>query len=51
MIRSGGTPFRATVVQDSRRVADLAVRQLLKLRDGERVESETFVPTTVYPMR
>lgn len=50
VIRSGATPFRATVVQDSRRVADTAVRQLLRLRAGERVETETFVPTTLYPM-
>ena len=50
VIRSGGTPFRATVIQDSRWVADVAVRQLLKLRAGERVEVETFVPTTIYPM-
>lgn len=49
-IRSGGTPLRATVIQDSRWVADVAVRQLLKLRAGERVEVETFVPTTIYPM-
>lgn len=50
VIRSGGTPFRATIIQDSRRVTDVAVRQLLKLRAGERVEVETFVPTTIYPM-
>lgn len=50
VIRSGGTPFRATVIQDSRWVADVAVRQLLKLRAGERVEIETFVPTTIYPI-
>ncbi|WP_117208014.1 substrate-binding domain-containing protein [Allorhizocola rhizosphaerae] len=51
VIRSGGTPFRATVAQDSQKVADLAVRQLLKLRAGEPVEVETFVPTTVYPIK
>jgi ribose transport system substrate-binding protein len=50
VVRSESTPFRATVVQDSRRVADLAVRQLLKLRAGERVAAETFLPTTIYPM-
>lgn len=50
VIRSGGTPFQATVIQDSRRVADIAVRQLLKLRAGEAVKVETFVPTTIYPM-
>jgi ribose transport system substrate-binding protein len=50
VIRSGGSPFRATVVQDSRRVADVAVQQLLKLRTGERVEVETFLPTAVYPL-
>jgi ribose transport system substrate-binding protein len=51
VIRSGGTPFRATVIQDSRRVADMAVRQLLKMRAGERVEVETFVSTTIYPVQ
>jgi ribose transport system substrate-binding protein len=50
VIRSESTPFRATVVQDSRRVAELAVRQLLRLRAGEAVAAETFLPTTVYPM-
>ncbi len=49
VIRSGATPFRATVVQDSQRVVDVAVRQMLKLRAGERVEVETFIPAAIYP--
>ena len=51
VIRSGATAFRATVVQDSQQVADIAVRQLLKLRAGQRVEVETYIPTTIYPMQ
>lgn len=51
VIRSGATPFRATVIQDSQQVADVAVRQLLKLRAGEPVEVETYIPTTIYPMQ
>ncbi len=50
VIRSGGTAFRATIVQDTRRVADLAVQQMLKLQAGEHVEIESFVPTTIYPL-
>ncbi|HZM80360.1 MAG TPA: sugar ABC transporter substrate-binding protein [Candidatus Limnocylindrales bacterium] len=51
VIRSGATAFKATVVQDSQRVADVAVRQLLKLRAGQPVEVETYIPTTIYPMQ
>ncbi|GAA0984423.1 hypothetical protein GCM10009555_058140 [Acrocarpospora macrocephala] len=49
-IDSGGTAFRATVVQGSRQVAELAVSTLLKLRAGDRVEVATMVPTTIHPI-
>jgi ribose transport system substrate-binding protein len=50
-IRAGRTGFQATVVQDTRRVAEVAVDLLLRVRAGEPYPVETFVPTTVYPMQ
>lgn len=50
-IQAGTTAFQATIVQDTRRLAEVAVDILLRLRAGERVPSETFIPTTVYPMQ
>ncbi|GAA0411774.1 hypothetical protein Acor_15730 [Acrocarpospora corrugata] len=49
-IDSGGTAFRATVVQASRQVAEVAVSTLLKLRAGGRVETVTIIPTTIHPI-
>jgi ribose transport system substrate-binding protein len=49
-IRAGRTGFQATIVQDTRRVAEVAVDLLLRVRAGEPYPVETFVPTTVYPM-
>ncbi len=46
-----GTPFRATIVQDTERIADIAVDLLLRMGAGERVPAENSVPTTVYPPR
>ncbi|MFF4547409.1 sugar ABC transporter substrate-binding protein [Streptomyces sp. NPDC001435] len=48
-IKSGATPFRATIVQDPRRIAEAAVDLLLRLRAGEHVPTQTLVATTVYP--
>ncbi|MER7421116.1 hypothetical protein ABT346_30830 [Micromonospora peucetia] len=48
-IDAGGTRFRSTVVQESGRVAEVAVSTLLKLRAHEPVEVKTFIPTTIYP--
>ncbi|WP_436760498.1 sugar ABC transporter substrate-binding protein [Streptosporangium sp. V21-05] len=42
-------PFRATIIQDPRHIAEVAVDALLKMRSGERVPTEILVPTTVYP--
>ncbi len=50
-IKSGATRFRATIVQDPRRIADAAVDLLLRMRDGEHVPTETLLATTVYPAR
>lgn len=44
-----GSPFKATIVQDARRVAESAVDLFLKLRAGQDVPTETWIPTTVYP--
>jgi ribose transport system substrate-binding protein len=49
-IDSGGTAFRATVVQASRQVAEVAVNTMLKLSRGDRVEAVTMIPTTIYPI-
>ena len=49
-IKFGTTPFQATVVQDHRRVAEVAVDALLRMRAGERVTTEILMPVTVYPM-
>ncbi len=49
-IDSGGTAFRATVAQASRQVAEVAVTTLLKLRTDDRVEVETLIPVTIYPI-
>jgi ribose transport system substrate-binding protein len=50
-IRLGTTPFRATIVQDTRRISDMAVDLLLRMRAGERVPTETRPAITVYPMQ
>ncbi|WP_204039721.1 sugar ABC transporter substrate-binding protein [Acrocarpospora phusangensis] len=47
----GRSPFRATVVQDSRRIAEVAVDALMRLRAGERVPVELTVPIAVHPIR
>ncbi|MET8831811.1 sugar ABC transporter substrate-binding protein [Streptomyces sp. NPDC004610] len=48
-IKSGATPFRATIIQDPRRIADAAVDLLLRMRAGESVPTQTLVTSTVYP--
>ena len=50
-IKSGATPFKATIVQDTRRVAETAVDVLLRLRAGQNAPTETRIPTTIYPMQ
>ncbi|WP_329109117.1 substrate-binding domain-containing protein [Micromonospora sp. NBC_01699] len=49
-IDTGGTRFRSTVVQESGRVAEIAVSTLLKLRAYGPVDVETSIPTTIYPL-
>jgi ribose transport system substrate-binding protein len=49
-IDSGGTQFRATVVQESGRVAEAAISTLFKLQTHEPVDVKTVVPTTIYPL-
>jgi ribose transport system substrate-binding protein len=50
-IKSDVTPFRATIVQDTRRIAEVTVDLLLRMRAGEHIRAETFLPTTMYPMQ
>ncbi|GHE48066.1 hypothetical protein GCM10017673_57280 [Streptosporangium violaceochromogenes] len=49
VINVDATPFRATIQQDPRRIAEVAVDALLKMRSGERVPQEIFIPASVYP--
>ena len=49
IIKSGGTPFRATVVQDSRIMAEAAVGALVKALSGEPVTTELILQSHVYP--
>lgn len=49
IIKSGGTPFRATVVQDSRIMAEAAVGMLVKALGGEAIETELILQSYVYP--
>jgi ribose transport system substrate-binding protein len=49
-IDSGGTRFRSTVVQESRRVAETAIGTLFKLQAHEPAVVETLIPTTIYPL-
>jgi ribose transport system substrate-binding protein len=48
-IRTGASPLRATVVQDPRHVAEVAVDHLLALRAGQQVALETFTANMIYP--
>lgn len=50
-IRTEATPFRATVVQDSGKMAEKAVSLLLRLGSGEPVQVETYLATSMYPPR
>jgi ribose transport system substrate-binding protein len=50
LIQSGGTPFQATLLQDSQRVAEVAVDLLLKKLAHEAVDVETLLATELYPM-
>ena len=49
IIKSGGTPFRATVVQDSRIMAETAVGMLVKALNKEPIAAEVILPSYVYP--
>jgi ribose transport system substrate-binding protein len=49
IIKSGGTPFRATVVQDSRLMAEAAVGILVKALNGEVISGELMLQSYVYP--
>lgn len=48
-IRAGNTPFRATIVQDTRQIAEVAADTLARLRSGEAIATEIYVPASVYP--
>ena len=49
VIKTGSAPLRATVAQDTRQMAELAVRMLLKAINNEQVPTETFLQVAVYP--
>jgi ABC-type sugar transport system substrate-binding protein len=49
IIKSGGTPFRATVMQDSRIMAEAAVGILTRILGGEAVATELILQSHVYP--
>lgn len=49
IIKSGGTPFRATVVQDSRIMAESAVGLLVKALGGEAIATELILQSHIYP--
>jgi ribose transport system substrate-binding protein len=49
-INSGATPLRATIVQDTQRLAEIGVDTMLRLRAGRQVRRETLVPVDVYPV-
>lgn len=49
VIKSAGTAFRATVVQDTRKMAEVAVNLLIKAMNGESVPVETLIPLDIYP--
>nr|WP_062335015.1 sugar ABC transporter substrate-binding protein [Herbidospora sakaeratensis] len=46
----GTGPFRGTAVQDTRRMAEVAVDALMRLRAGERPPTRLLVPTSLYPL-
>jgi ABC-type sugar transport system substrate-binding protein len=48
VIKSGTTPLKATIAQDTQHIADAAVNLLLRLRAGQQVPAETLIPTTIY---
>jgi len=48
-IRAGSSALRATVVQDPRRIPEVAVDKLLGLRTHQQVTAETFTALTIYP--
>lgn len=49
VIRTRKTPFQATIIQESRRVAEIAVELFLKKQSGERVEPENLLTPQIYP--
>jgi ABC-type sugar transport system substrate-binding protein len=49
IIKSGGTPFRATVVQDSRIMAETAVGMLVKALNRESIMTEVILQPNIYP--
>ena len=49
VIRSGGANLQATVVQDSRRIAEMATSILIRSVSGERPQPITTLPVNVYP--
>lgn len=49
IIQSGGTPLRATVVQDSRVMAETAVGMLMAALKGEPVTKEVILQSHIYP--
>jgi ribose transport system substrate-binding protein len=49
MIKSGGTPLRATVVQDSQMMAETAVGMLVKALHSEPIPTEVLLQPHAYP--
>ncbi|WP_117212830.1 sugar ABC transporter substrate-binding protein [Allorhizocola rhizosphaerae] len=49
-INTGASPLRATIVQDTQRLAEIGVDTMLRLRAGRQVRRETLVPVDVYPV-
>jgi len=49
-IKAGTSTLQATVVQDPRRIAEVAVDRLLGLRAHQPVPTETFTALSIYPL-
>ena len=50
LIQSGGTAFKATIRQDARQEAEVAVGHLLRMLAGRRVQIETFLEPELLPI-
>jgi ribose transport system substrate-binding protein len=50
LIQSGESPFKATIVQDARRISEVAADLLLRQLAGEKIETEHLLHTETYPL-